>query len=670
MAKKLFIFILTSFIFSFSLFADPNEDKKNCLKEGSDLFNQKKYEEAITAFQKALTLSPSCAEAAYNIGATYHLMGPKWTKEAKEWYEKALSINPNFASAYYNLGVLAFHAKDYQTAADYFQKGISISPNDSDMQHALEFSQKELAKSIPKKPEVVFYPNLQVKLPKHSFRDPNKNSILDAEETATLSILLENTGKGPAYGVTVVSEIAQPNPELSIQEKKLGTLQPGDKQEVLIPLSASRNIKDDEIQLLLKVLEEKGYHATPVKITFKTLAFRAPKLVISIKKIDDTNGNKNGKIELGETIQVKVLLQNQGEGEAKNVKISPVLEDENLSLTQKEHEFTFDSLKPKAQKEITFRFSIHKQYQGSDVLPISFQISEDRVPLKDKLPLNLTLTKALIPVVEVPDVDVDIEKIPKFAQTVKQNAFALVIGIENYRDVEKVKYAVNDAKLVTDYLVGVLGFDETNIVSLYDNGATRGDIRTYLTEWFPSIMNQDAEFFFYFAGHGAADPDTGKAYLVPYEGDGQSLEKKAYALDDLYQDMAKLPATFVTIIIDACYSGGGRSITTGRDIVKVKDFPEFLAKRGVLFSAAQANQISLAFPQKKHGLFTYFFLKGLHGNADQNRDGKLYAHELYQYVKYWVVRESKRQKLKKLQVPYVAPEEGILKEKALLLWEK
>ena len=51
-----------------------------------------------------------------------------------------------------------------------------------------------------------------------------------------------------------------------------------------------------------------------------------------------------------------------------------------------------------------------------------------------------------------------------------------------------------------------------------------------------------------------------------------------------------------------------------------------------VFSAAGSKQISSSWPEKKHGLFSYFLMKGMRGNADANNDKKLTYGELGKYL--------------------------------------
>ena len=52
--------------------------------------------------------------------------------------------------------------------------------------------------------------------------------------------------------------------------------------------------------------------------------------------------------------------------------------------------------------------------------------------------------------------------------------------------------------------------------------------------------------------------------------------------------------------------------------------------------------MSGSLPEANHGLFSYFLMKGLEGNADSNKDDKITSNELYTYVRSNVTREAFR----------------------------
>ena len=49
-------------------------------------------------------------------------------------------------------------------------------------------------------------------------------------------------------------------------------------------------------------------------------------------------------------------------------------------------------------------------------------------------------------------------------------------------------------------------------------------------------------------------------------------------------------------------------------------------------TASGANEVSAEKPNLKHGVFTYFLLKGLKGKADTDQDGLITVDEAYRYV--------------------------------------
>ena len=71
--------------------------------------------------------------------------------------------------------------------------------------------------------------------------------------------------------------------------------------------------------------------------------------------------------------------------------------------------------------------------------------------------------------------------------------------------------------------------------------------------------------------------------------------------------------------------------------------PMLASSKTVVLTASGGDQISSTYEEKGHGLMTYFFLKGLQGEGDLNKDGKLEMAELFEYVKPNVQRIARKQ---------------------------
>jgi uncharacterized caspase-like protein len=48
-----------------------------------------------------------------------------------------------------------------------------------------------------------------------------------------------------------------------------------------------------------------------------------------------------------------------------------------------------------------------------------------------------------------------------------------------------------------------------------------------------------------------------------------------------------------------------------------------------VISASQADQISSSSPDLKHGIFSYYLMRGMEGDADANRDGRITVGEIH-----------------------------------------
>ena len=65
-----------------------------------------------------------------------------------------------------------------------------------------------------------------------------------------------------------------------------------------------------------------------------------------------------------------------------------------------------------------------------------------------------------------------------------------------------------------------------------------------------------------------------------------------------------------------------------RIIADKQDTPENFT----IFSASQLDQISSGLKDAKHGIFSYYLMKGLEGNAEANGDKKITNGELIVYM--------------------------------------
>ncbi len=241
----------------------------------------------------------------------------------------------------------------------------------------------------------------------------------------------------------------------------------------------------------------------------------------------------------------------------------------------------------------------------------------------------------------------DIDDLPKAFAPLQKNAYALVIGIENYRQkLPRADFATQDARLVSAYLVKTLGVPEEHVITLLNDRALKSDFEKYFEKWLGNNVEAGGTVFVYFSGHGAPNPKTGDAYLVPYDGDPSFIDQTGYSLKRMYDALGKLPAKEIVVALDSCFSGaGGRSVLAegARPLVMNLQSSKALPRNMTVLSASSGSQISSTYKEKGHGLFTYFLLKGIKNEDVVKPDGSLKVDDLYGYLKPQVERIARRQ---------------------------
>lgn len=233
--------------------------------------------------------------------------------------------------------------------------------------------------------------------------------------------------------------------------------------------------------------------------------------------------------------------------------------------------------------------------------------------------------------------------------------YAVIIGISKYQNenIPELKYADRDAKAFRDFLMSCHGGNvpEENIKFFVNEDATRSNIEHALLEWLPTrhITEKHAVIIFY-AGHSIIHPYTGKGIFLTYEADPHNWSGTTLEMDRIrtvFDIIGKKPGRML-FLSDTCHGAAvtstGPLASRGMDS---KDIMKLLSGKGrIIITASGAGEESLESDEYEHGLFTYFLLKGLEGEADRrenggNEDGLVDVNEVYRYVYTKVEKESR-----------------------------
>ena len=243
--------------------------------------------------------------------------------------------------------------------------------------------------------------------------------------------------------------------------------------------------------------------------------------------------------------------------------------------------------------------------------------------------------------------------VPESEPVFPAQKWALIIGVSRYRRVRPpLSYAASDAQAMAQFLQEA-GFPPDHIKVLVDQDATLVNVQAEL-DWLRRNAAPQDLVVIYFSGHGYQGKDDPNdlrnrnpndeedgldEFFVLYDAIPDSLEATCLRDDDFGVFLDSLRSEHVVILFDSCYSGGGargvKALPRGAKPVlgKLDIFTGDFSPRGkIVLAASREDQESYEAPQLKHGVFTYFLLRGLKGEADADQDHNITMEELYQYV--------------------------------------
>ncbi|ABW67809.1 caspase family protein [Desulfosudis oleivorans] len=186
---------------------------------------------------------------------------------------------------------------------------------------------------------------------------------------------------------------------------------------------------------------------------------------------------------------------------------------------------------------------------------------------------------------------------------------ALVIGNNDYRQLPKLRTAVNDAQAIALLLKDKYGFK----VQLLTN-ATRADILTAINAYRRKLNSQD-NLLIYYAGHGWLDKDADQGYWLPVDATRENpilwVSNSAVTAE-----IRAIQAKHILVVADSCYSG---KLTRGLHITQKT--PDYIArivqkKARVVLSSGGLEPVLDSGGQENHSVFASAFIETLWQNKE------------------------------------------------------
>lgn len=229
------------------------------------------------------------------------------------------------------------------------------------------------------------------------------------------------------------------------------------------------------------------------------------------------------------------------------------------------------------------------------------------------------------------------------AKTNAPKLWLLLVGVKEYVDEQlpSLRYSAGDCQGLAEALTRATKQFTTREVYIYHDFAsgrpTKENVSKSIREIAQKAKSQDT-ILFYFSGHGILEPSTHQAILCLRDTQKSNLLNTGLVLQELLQLLGNSAAENKLVWLDACHSGGMtlKGAPTEPLLNPTSQLVEVLQQRAAKSKGFYAllscdiNQLSWEFPELGHGVFTYYLMRGLEGEAASH--GVISADGLYRYI--------------------------------------
>ena len=193
------------------------------------------------------------------------------------------------------------------------------------------------------------------------------------------------------------------------------------------------------------------------------------------------------------------------------------------------------------------------------------------------------------------------------------NYWVITIGINQYRHIQPLMHAQNDALFIHKFFTEEAGIAANRSVLLSDLATSVGAQVVYpdkpaIAQWIQTITTQVGPgdvLWFFFSGYGTQV--EGADYLMPIDGDPDRVEETGIALTDLVDALAKLPTDKAILVLDINRSQGALAgQTIGTQVIDIAE-----RRHVATLLSCQPEQYSHETLGVRHGLFTAALLEAL-----------------------------------------------------------
>lgn len=234
-----------------------------------------------------------------------------------------------------------------------------------------------------------------------------------------------------------------------------------------------------------------------------------------------------------------------------------------------------------------------------------------------------------------------------YASRVKNNnAYALIIGINEYKENTNVEFADFSALEFEKLAKQTFGVPTENIITLINSEASSGQLKSKL-ELIKELPDTGGVIYVFYAGHGVPGKD-GNTYLLPSDMSADSIHLEPnLMLNNIYKKLSSSEASSVHVFLDSCFSGkddSGALLYRGVAPVLKVNKTKIPTQKLTVLTAGKNTDFANDYQDKQHRLFSYYLIEAL-------SSGNPSLKEAYDSVRSKVKRASLKKGIGYKQVP-------------------
>jgi uncharacterized caspase-like protein len=209
-------------------------------------------------------------------------------------------------------------------------------------------------------------------------------------------------------------------------------------------------------------------------------------------------------------------------------------------------------------------------------------------------------------------------------QSQPAQTFAVVVGISDYKILNAnsgdLRYAKSDAVKFVNFLKTRKGgsISASNMHFLSNSNATKANILEALNIF--ANANDNDKVIFYFSGHG------NQLGFIPYDVSNENINS-IISYKEIKNAFKNSDASIKICYADACMSGTMKENKNETIHYETKN------TNVAMILSSRASQNSVESFRASGGVFTYFLLKGLNGDADVDHNNIVTIKELFKFMK-------------------------------------